>query len=70
MKANTLISIQLISLALMIGCCESILDEFLPTMAFVVSFIIFAACSIYIGKNQKKIIRDTNRRYSKDIVMG
>ena len=70
MGANTLISIQFISLALMIGCCENILDEVLPTIIFVTSFTTFAACSIYIGRNKKKIIRDTNRRYSKKIAIG
>ncbi|MBQ8271081.1 MAG: hypothetical protein IJZ22_07775 [Bacteroidaceae bacterium] len=64
MKASTLTTIQITSLALIIGCAEGALEDFLSSIVFILSFTAFAMCSIYIGRNEKRIIRDTNRRYS------
>lgn len=65
MKADTLITIQLISLALIIGSAEGFLENTISSITFIVAFIIFAVCSIYIGRNRKDIIKETNRRYSR-----
>ena len=66
MKASTLMSIQFTSLVLMIGSAEGMLEAIIPTILFIASFIAFATCSIYIGRHEKEIIRDTNRRYSQE----
>ncbi len=64
MRATTLMGIQLLSLVLIIGSAEGVMDEFLPTIIFILSFTAFALCSIYIERHEKEIIRDTNRRYA------
>ena len=64
MRATTLMTIQIISLALIVGCAENFLEETLPSILFVSAFIIFATCSIYIGRHEKEIIRDNNRRHA------
>ncbi len=61
MKASTLTTIQIASLALIVGSAEGAFEELLPGIIFILSFITFALCSIYIGRNEKKIIHDTNR---------
>ncbi len=65
MKADTLITIQLISLALIIGSAEGFLENTISSITFIVTFILFAVCSIYIGRNKKDIIKETNQRYSR-----
>lgn len=65
MKADTLITIQLISLAFIIGSAEGFLENTISSITFIVAFIIFAISSIYIGRNRKDIIKETDRRYSR-----
>ncbi|MBQ7947660.1 MAG: hypothetical protein IKL54_06960 [Bacteroidaceae bacterium] len=65
MRTTTLMSLQFISLITMIGCAESLLCKVMPTILFVLSFSVFAACSIYISKHEKELIRDNARRYKK-----
>lgn len=65
MRTTTLMSVQFISLILMIGCAESLLCKTLPTILFILSFMVFAACSIYISRHEKKLIRNNVRRYEK-----
>lgn len=65
MKADTLITIQLISLALIIGSAEGFLENIISSITFTAAFIVFAVCSIYIGRNKKEIARDTDMRYSR-----
>ena len=60
MKATTLITIQFISLMVIIGSADGVLKEALASLLF---FLAFAASSIYISRNNKKIIRDTNRYF-------
>lgn len=47
MRTTTLMSLQFISLITMIGSAESLLCKAMPTILFVLSFSVFAACSIY-----------------------
>lgn len=65
MRTTTLMSIQFTSLVLMIGCTDALLCEILPSFLFILSFAAFAACSIYISKHEKELIRDNARRYKK-----
>ncbi len=65
MRATTLMTAQITSLALIIGCADNFLEKPLPSILFISSFIIFAACSIYIGRHEKEIIRDNNRRHER-----
>lgn len=63
MKATTLITIQFISLMVIIGSADGVLKEALASLLFFLAFAAFAASSIYISRNNKKIIRDTNRYF-------
>lgn len=57
MNAKILTTIQFISLIVMIGTAEELFASLLHTLLFSVSFIAFAQCSIYIGKNEKWLTR-------------
>ena len=58
MNATILITIQFISLIVMIGTAEDVFTTIFPTLFFSLAFIVFAQCSIYIGKNEKWLIKD------------
>lgn len=66
MRATTLMTIQLVSLALIVGCADNMLEKTLPSILFVTAFITFAACSIYIERNEKRIIRENNRYFERE----
>lgn len=70
MKTTTLMTIQFISLLLMIGCAESLLMAIVPSIIFIISFISFASCSIYISNHEKELIRDNCRRYKKRLAIN
>lgn len=65
MKTTTLMTIQFLSLVLMIGSAEELLFKMVPSVLFILSFATFAACSIYISRHEKELIRENNRRYKK-----
>lgn len=65
MRTTTLMTIQFISLALIISCAEKLLTEIFPTIIFLSAFIVFASCSLYISKHEKELIRENNRRKDK-----
>ncbi|MBQ8543256.1 MAG: hypothetical protein IJ436_07275 [Bacteroidaceae bacterium] len=65
MKTTTLMTIQFLSLILIIGSADGLLHSALSTIIFFASFAAFATCSIYIGEHDKELIRDNNRRYRK-----
>lgn len=58
MNATILTTLQFISLIVMIGTAEEVFTTILPTLFFSLAFIIFAQCSIYIGKNEKWLIKE------------
>ena len=66
MRATTLMTIQIASLALIVGCADNMLEKTLPSILFITAFITFAVCSIYIGRNEKRIIRENNRFFERD----
>lgn len=63
MRTTTLMTIQFLSIVLMLGSAEGLLCDTLPSVLFILSFAAFAACSIYINNHEKELIRDNNRRY-------
>lgn len=67
MKTTTLMTIQFVSLILIIGSADGLLCSIVPTIVFFISFATFAMCSIYIGRHDKELIRENNRRYNKAI---
>lgn len=65
MKATTLITIQFISFICIIGSTEGLFKEAFASIIFFLAFASFAITSIYISRNDKRIIRDTNRYFAK-----
>lgn len=50
-------SLQIISLITMIGTAETLFVNSIATIFFILSFITFARCSIFISKNEKWLAR-------------
>ena len=63
MRAITLMTTQLVSLLILIASANRLFEETKSTLAFALSFIAFAACSIYIGNHQKELLKEINREY-------
>lgn len=61
MNAKILITIQLTSFIIMLGTAEQLFTKTFPTILFLLSLILFAKSSIYIGKNEKWLIKDFNK---------
>lgn len=49
----------------MIGSAEELLCKAVPSILFIASFATFAACSIYISRHEKELIRENKQRYKK-----
>ena len=58
MKAITLMTAQLVSLLILTASANELFENFTNTIAFAISFITFASCSIYIGKHQKQLQKE------------
>ena len=58
MNAKFLIALQIASFIVMLGTAEQLFTKTLPTIFFMLSLLLFAKCSIYIGKNEKWLIND------------
>ena len=58
MNAKILISTQLISFLTMLGTAEHLFTNIIPTIIFITSLALFAKCSIYINKNEKRLLRE------------
>ena len=58
MNAKLLIALQIASFIVMLGTAEQLFTKTLPTIFFMLSLLLFAKCSIYIGKNEKWLIND------------
>lgn len=63
MKTTVLISLQMISLLMLIGSANNLFESVLATTVFTTSFFTFAACSIYISEHQKRIMRELEREF-------
>ena len=64
MKAITLMVTQLVSLIILSASADGLFEKTECTLTFILSFIAFAACSIYIGKHQKELLKEVERDYS------
>lgn len=58
MRAIKLIALQLASLLILTASAEDFLERTLPTIFFAVSFTVFSACSIYINKHEKNLLKE------------
>ena len=58
MNAKLLIALQIASFIVMLGTAEQLFTKTLPTIFFMLSLLLFAKGSIYIGKNEKWLIND------------
>lgn len=62
MNAKILISLQLISFIIMLGTAEQLFMNILSTIFFLISLAVFAKCSIYINKNEKRLNNNYNNQ--------
>lgn len=63
MRTTALMSLQLLSLLFLVGSANSVLENTFATTVFAISFFSFAACSIYISKHQKRLLREIEREF-------
>ena len=59
--ATLITSLQIISLITMIGTADALFSKIPSTLIFILSFAIFARCSIFISKNEKWLTRIEER---------
>ena len=62
MNAKLLIALQIASFIVMLGTAEQLFTKTLPTIFFMLSLLLFAKCSIYIGKNENWLINDSQEQ--------
>lgn len=62
MRAKDLMTVQLISLLLLIASANSIFDSYFATFVFIVAFAVFSRCCIYAEKHQKRLLREINEK--------
>lgn len=58
MKAQTIISLQITSIIIMAGTATMIFKSDIATILFILSFLVFIRCSIYIEKNKKRLLKE------------
>ena len=58
MDAKTLFGIQLACLIVMLGTAEGVFICKAHTILFAISLFLFGRCSVYICKNEKRLLRD------------
>ncbi len=63
MKAITLMTTQLVSLLILTASANGLFENQKCTIAFILSFIAFASCSIYIGKHERHLLREVKNHY-------
>jgi hypothetical protein len=63
-NATLITSLQVLSLIIMIGTAESLFSSIAATSAFIISFVIFARCSIFINKNERWLARLSHKEQS------
>lgn len=64
MNARTILLIQAISFILMLGTAEQLFTNIIPTIVFILSFVMFARCSIFINKNEKWLMKENREEAS------
>lgn len=57
MIAQILLFTQFATFLIMIGTADRLFTTPMATLVFFAAFLIFARCSIYIGKNEKWLIK-------------
>jgi hypothetical protein len=60
MKAGILLATQVAMFVIMTGTADSLFTSRISTVVFAVAFLLFAKCSIYIGKNSKRLLKDNS----------
>ena len=60
MRAVKLIAIQFASLLTLIASAERLMEDVSSTIIFFLSFATFAAASLYISRNEDRLIREIN----------
>lgn len=63
MKAITLMTTQLVSLLILTASANGLFEDKKCTFAFILSFIVFALCSIYISNHQKELLKEVDSEY-------
>lgn len=58
MNARILFGLQFASLITMLGTAETLFENTLHTILFISAFVLFARCSIYISKNEKRLTEE------------
>ena len=58
MKAQTIISLQITSIIIMAGTATMIFKSDIATILFILSFLVFIRCCIYIEKNKKRLLKE------------
>lgn len=61
MQSIKILTLQVISLLVLIGSAEDFMERITATLFFILSFMIFASCSIYISRHEKELLRDIRR---------
>jgi uncharacterized membrane protein len=64
MTPQVLLLAQLAMFLTMLGTAESLFTSRMATIVFFISFFIFVRCSIYIGKNEKWLVREEENNRS------
>lgn len=65
MRTMHIMGVQITSLLTAIFSADGILNDTFATMTFIISFISFAACSIYINKHTNELLEDIDNYYKK-----
>ena len=65
MKAIKLMVIQIISLLAVVASADRLMEEIPSSITFLLGFAIFATTSIYINRNEEKLLDDINRLFDK-----
>lgn len=64
MKTIHIMGVQLTSLLCAILCADSILNDIFSTIIFLISFVTFAVCSIYISHHSAELLQDIDDYYN------
>lgn len=64
MKSIYLMTMQMVSLIIMLISANGIIEDCAATIIFIVSFAMFARCCIYINKHQNELLKDIEREFN------
>ncbi len=65
MQAIKLMIAQMLSLVLLISAAEDFLERTTPTILFIVAFLVFSLCSIYINRHEKELLKEIDLFFKK-----